>query len=118
METTLIVIENDEDLKQAQDLVSQLMDSSNPLDLARLRAQAIILQAYEGRRFQTKPATVAEIIQYIMDQHDLTPAEMAPILGTRSRVSEVLNGHRPLSTSMIRRLRSTFHVSADALIPG
>jgi HTH-type transcriptional regulator/antitoxin HigA len=52
-----------------------------------------------------------------MEQHDLTPADMAPILGTRSRVSEVLSGKRPLSIAMIKRLRSTFRVSADALIP-
>ncbi len=116
MQTELIAIENDQDLAEAQALVSHLMDSDNPHDLARLRAQAILLQAYEAKRWPVPPATQANIIQYIMEQHDLTPADLAPVLGTRSRVSEVLNGRRPLSVSMIRRLRARFKISADALI--
>jgi HTH-type transcriptional regulator/antitoxin HigA len=117
MQTSVVTIETESDLKEAQALVSQLMDSTDPADRARLRAQAIILQDYEAKRWPIAPASVADIIQYLMEQHDLTQADMAPILGTRSRVSEVLNGRRPLSMSMIRKLRSTFHVSADALIP-
>jgi HTH-type transcriptional regulator/antitoxin HigA len=117
MHLNVILIESDDDLREARSLVSQLMDSEKPEDRARLRAQAILLQAYEARHFPVPSASVADIIQYIMDQHDLTPADMAPILGTRSRVSEVLNGRRPLSTSMIRRMRATFKISADLLIP-
>lgn len=117
MQANVIVIENENDLKEARDLVSRLMGSENPADRARLRAQAILLQEYEAKRWPVEPATATEIIQYLMEQHDLTPADMAPILGTRSRVSEVLNGRRPLSLSMIKRLRAAFHISADAFIP-
>jgi len=39
-----------------------------------------------------------------------------PLLGTASRVSEVLNGKRALSLTMVRRLRERFHVTADLLI--
>ena len=52
-----------------------------------------------------------------MDQHDLSRADMAPILGTPSRVSEVLRGKKGLSMAMVQRLRSRFRVPADALIP-
>ena len=41
---------------------------------------------------------------------------MAPILGTRSRVSEVLNGNRPLTFTMIRRLHSRLGLPAELLI--
>jgi len=117
MEATIIVIENDTDLRQAQNLAANLMDSDNPNDRARLRAQVQLIKVYEARHYPVPQASVAEIIQYLMEQHDLTPTDMAPILGTRSRVSEVLIGKRPLSIAMIKRLRSTFHVSADAFIP-
>jgi HTH-type transcriptional regulator/antitoxin HigA len=116
MQTNVIVIENENDLNEARELVSRLMGSDDPTDRARLRAQALMLQEYEAKRWPVEPASPAEIIQYLMEQHDLTPADMAPILGTRSRVSEVLNGRRPLNLSMIKRLRTTFHISADALI--
>jgi len=117
MEATLILIENEDDLQWAQDLVVRLMDSEDPADRSRLRAQVQLVKAYESRNYPVPMAPVADVIQYLMEQNDLTPADMAPILGTRSRVSEVLNGKRPLSISMVKRLRSTFHVSADALIP-
>jgi HTH-type transcriptional regulator/antitoxin HigA len=52
-----------------------------------------------------------------MDQHGLTRADMVPILGTPSRVSEVLQGKKGLSIAMVQRLRARFHVSADLLLP-
>jgi HTH-type transcriptional regulator/antitoxin HigA len=39
-----------------------------------------------------------------------------PLLGTASRVSEVLTGKRDLSMTMVRRLRERFHISADLLV--
>jgi HTH-type transcriptional regulator/antitoxin HigA len=51
-----------------------------------------------------------------MEQHDLAPADLAPILGTRSRVSEVLNGKRPLTLNMIRRLHRQLGIPAALLI--
>lgn len=52
-----------------------------------------------------------------MDQHGLTRADMAPILGTASRVSEVLRGKKQLSMAMVQRLRARLRVRADVLIP-
>jgi HTH-type transcriptional regulator/antitoxin HigA len=51
-----------------------------------------------------------------MDQHGLSRADLVPLLGTASRVSEVMNGKRELSMSMVRKLRERFHISADLLI--
>jgi HTH-type transcriptional regulator/antitoxin HigA len=42
---------------------------------------------------------------------------MVPILGTPSRVSEVLSGKKGLSLSMVQRLRARFRVPADLLLP-
>jgi HTH-type transcriptional regulator/antitoxin HigA len=52
-----------------------------------------------------------------MDQHGLSRADMVPILGTASRVSEVLRGKKELSMTMVQRLRARFGVSADVLLP-
>jgi HTH-type transcriptional regulator/antitoxin HigA len=51
-----------------------------------------------------------------MDQHNLSRADLVPLLGTASRVSEVLTGKRDLSMTMVRRLRERFNVSADLLV--
>ena len=60
---------------------------------------------------------VAEPLRHLMDQHDLTRADMVPILGTPSRVSEVLSGKKGLSMAMMQRLRVRFRVPADLLLP-
>lgn len=62
------------------------------------------------------PSTAA-IIRYLMDQHGVTRAQLVPILGTASRVSEVLRGKKGLSMAMMQRLRARFRVPAEVLLP-
>ena len=117
MDATLIVIDSDAELARARALVDRLWNSDEPADVARLQAQARLIAAYEESRWPRQPPTTAELIRHLMDQHDLTRADMVPILGTPSRVSEVLRGKKELSMSMVQRLRARFRVPADLLIP-
>ena len=117
MDATLILIDSDTELDRARALVDRLRDSSDPADLARLEAQARLIAAYEERKWPRRPPNTADIIRYLMDQHGLTRADMVPILGTPSRVSEVLRGKKTLSMAMVQRLRARFRVPADLLIP-
>lgn len=116
MKTEIILIQNERDLKAAHALVAALGQSRKPADVARLRAQALLLQAHESARWPVRPVAPADLIRYAMDQHGLSAADMAPILGTRSRVSEVLNGKRPLTLAMVRRLHERLGIPADLLI--
>ena len=101
----------------ARALVDRLWDSENPADIVRLQAQARLIAAYEESKWPRRRPTTAELIRHLMDQHELTRAEMIPLLGTPSRVSEVLRGKKELSLAMVQRLRARFGVSADVLIP-
>ncbi|MGZ4986144.1 MAG: helix-turn-helix domain-containing protein, partial [Chthoniobacterales bacterium] len=60
---------------------------------------------------------VADLIRHLMDQHGLTRADLIPLLGTPSRVSEVMRGKKGLSMAMVQRLRARFRVPADLLLP-
>ena len=62
-------------------------------------------------------ACVADLIRHLMDRHGLTRADLIPLLGTPSRVSEVLRGKKGLSMAMVQRLRARFRVPADLLLP-
>src|ERR1700741_2373979 len=112
MDATLIVIDSDAELLRARNLVDRLMSSSNPADVARLAAQARLIAAYEESKWPRRTPRTSEIIRYLMDQHGLSSADMVPILGTESRVSEVLRGKKGLSMTMIQRLRARFRVPA------
>jgi HTH-type transcriptional regulator/antitoxin HigA len=116
MRATLFIIQNDADHAQAKALVEKLMGSNKPADQARMTAQARLIEAYERARWPRRTPTLPELLNYLMDQHGLTRADLVPLLGTASRVSEVLNGKRELSMTMVRKLRERFHISADLLI--
>jgi HTH-type transcriptional regulator/antitoxin HigA len=117
MDATLIVIDSDAELARARALVDRLMASDDPADLARLQAQARLIAAYEETRWPRRRPSTADMIRYLMDQHGLTRADLVPILGTPSRVSEVLRGKKGLSMTMVQRLRARFRVPADVLLP-
>ena len=92
MDATLILIDSDAELARARALVDRLWQSDEPADIARLQAQARLIAAYEEGKWPRRPPSTADLIRHLMDQHGLTRADMVPILGTPSRVSEVLQG--------------------------
>ena len=55
-------------------------------------------------------------IRFRMAQQGLTNKDLGPFLGSRSRVSEVLSGHRSLSLKMIRALVCGLRIPADVLL--
>jgi HTH-type transcriptional regulator/antitoxin HigA len=116
MKATLIIIQNEADHLTAKTLVSKLMRSSEADDRARMVAQARLIEAYERTRWPRKAPPLPDLLTYLMEQHDLTRADLVPLLGTASRVSEVMSGKRELSMTMVKRLRERFHVPADLLI--
>ena len=116
MKATLFVIENDADHAQAKALIEKLMGSSDPADQARMTAQARLIEANENARWPRRAPSLPDLLTYLMDQHGLSRADLVPLLGTPSRVSEVLTGKRELNMSMVRKLRDRFHISADLLI--
>jgi len=116
VKATLIVIQNDAEHAEAKTRVENLMGSRDPGDWARMTAQARLIEAYERVRWPRHAPSLPDLLKYLMDQHGLIRADLVPLLGTASRVSEVLNGKRELSMSMVRKLRERFHISADLLI--
>jgi HTH-type transcriptional regulator / antitoxin HigA len=94
MDATIILIDSDAELARVHALVNRLWNSIDPADTARLEAQARLIAAYEERKWPRRRPSIADLIRHLMDQHGLTRADMVPILGTPSRVSEVLRGKR------------------------
>jgi HTH-type transcriptional regulator/antitoxin HigA len=117
MDATLILIDSEAELARARALVDRLWDSKDRADIAKLVAQAHLIAAYEEEKWPRRPPSIADLIRHLMDQHDLTRADLVPILGTPSRVSEILRGKKGLSMAMLQRLRALFRVPAEVLLP-
>lgn len=82
----------------------------------RLDVLATLIDAYEVRNFPIDPPDPIDAIRFRMEQQGLTRKDLEPMIGSRTRVSEVLNRKRGLSIEMIRRLRAGLGISADVLV--
>jgi HTH-type transcriptional regulator / antitoxin HigA len=77
---------------------------------------ATLIDSYERVHYPMDLPDPIEAIKFRMSQQKLTRKQLEPMIGTRTRVSEVLNRRRSLSIAMIRRLHSTLGISAEVLI--
>src|SRR5437773_9246884 len=82
----------------------------------RLDVLATLIDAYEAEHYPMDPPDPVEAIKFRMEQQGLTRRHLEGILGTRTRVAEVLNRRRGLSINMIRRLHERLGISAEVLI--
>jgi HTH-type transcriptional regulator / antitoxin HigA len=82
----------------------------------RLDLLATLIDAYEAEHEPLDPPDPIEAIKFRMEQQGLARKDLEHILGTRTRVSEILNRKRGLSIGMIRRLHAELGISADVLI--
>ena len=62
------------------------------------------------------PPDPIEAILFRMEQQGLTRKDLEHIIGTRTRIAEVLSRKRSLSIGMIRRLHDRLGISAEVLI--
>ena len=82
----------------------------------RLDILATLIDAYETEHYPMDPPDPIEAIKFRMEQQGLTRKDLEPLIGTRTRVAEVLNRRRNLSIGMIRRLHQRLGISAEVLI--
>ena len=82
----------------------------------RLDILATLVDAYENEYYPMDQPDPIEAIKFRMEQQGLTRKDLEGILGSRTRVAEVLNRRRGLSMNMIRRLHAKLGIPAEVLI--
>ena len=82
----------------------------------RLDVLATLVAAYEEKRFPMDPPEPLDAIRFRLEQQGLDSRALVGIIGSRSRVYEVMQGKRGLSLEMIRRLHQRFGIPTDVLI--
>jgi HTH-type transcriptional regulator / antitoxin HigA len=107
--------EYDELLAEFRLLVMQDPAANTP-EGDRLALLGLLLQEYEARNFTLGPTDAVDAIVFRMEQMGLKRKDLIPYLGSRSKVSEVLNRKRPLSLTMIRALHAGLDIPLETLI--
>jgi HTH-type transcriptional regulator / antitoxin HigA len=82
----------------------------------RLDVLATRTEAYEREHFPIDPPDPIEAIRFRLEQEGLDSHALVGVIGSRSRVYEVMERRRALSLTMIRRLRQRFGIPAEILI--
>jgi HTH-type transcriptional regulator/antitoxin HigA len=82
----------------------------------QLEVLATLIDAYEAKHHAMDAPDPIEAIIFRMEQQGLTRKDLEDIIGTRTRIAEVLNRKRSLSIAMIRRLHDRLGISAEVLI--
>ena len=77
---------------------------------------ATLIDAYETKTYPWTLPDPIEAIKFRMEQQGLTRKTLEEMIGTRTRVAEVLNRKRGLSIAMIRRLHDGLGIPAEVLI--
>ena len=110
---------NENEYEKMLAFVDELMEVSRHkkdeqvTSLLNLIAQNI--EAYESRHYTTLKISPVEMLEFLMNEHDLSQSDL-PEIGSQSLVSKILNGERHLTTDHIKKLSARFGVSPSVFI--
>lgn len=117
MATEMKPIRTEADYEGALEEVAALWGAaSNTPTGDRLDVLATLIDVYEAKHHAMDPPDPVEAIKFRMEQQGMTRKDLEDIIGTRTRIAEVLNRKRSLSIGMIRRLHDQLGISAEILI--
>ncbi len=110
-------INSEHDYAAALERIETLMDKNRSGEEDdEMDVLATLVEAYEDRHFPMDAPDPIEAIKFRMEQQGLSQGDLAPIFGSRAKVSEVLSGKRDLTLKMIRALHSHLGIPAEILI--
>ncbi|WP_313915328.1 helix-turn-helix domain-containing protein, partial [Tahibacter sp.] len=113
------VIKSGDDYESALNELERLIGEDPPIDSVpgdRLELLTVLVREYESRQFAFEPADAVDAIEFRMEEQGLRQKDLAPLLGGKNRVSEVLSRKRTLTLDMIRALHSGLGIPLRVLI--
>jgi len=114
---TIRLIENESQLKAAFARLEELFDAPKGTDEGEeAEILSILIQDYERRTIPDAELDPVQVIQFVMEQRGFTYTDLARVIGSPARASDIMNRRRRLTVQMIRRLHTEFGIPSDLLI--
>ena len=115
----ILTIRNEHEYDQAVQRMNELLDEiganeKHPL-YSLLDTLGTLIHAYEEDHYSIPASNGAEMLRYLLDEHNLTQADL-PEIGSQGVVSEILSGKRELNVRQIRALAHRFKVSTAVFV--
>ena len=109
-------IRNDQEYETALAEIDRTFDAlPGTEDGDRLDILITLVEAYEEKHYAIPLPDPIEAIHFHMERLGYSRKELEPFIGSRARVSEILNKKRPLTLSMIRKLHKGMGISMEVL---
>ena len=82
----------------------------------RFELLGLVLHDYEEEHWPIGRVAAVEILKFSMEQNDRSQADLAALLGSRSRASEILTGKRDLTLDQIRKINKAWRIPTSLLV--
>lgn len=102
-------------LHEAEHLIA-LDPETRTQEADRLELLTLLIEDFEKRSFPFDVVDPVDAIKFRMAEQGLRQKDLAPLLGSKSRVSEVLSRKRSLTVQMVRNLVAGLGIAAEILI--
>ena len=114
---TIKPIKTKKDYQQALNRLEIIFDAKKgTVEGDELEVLGILIDKYENERFPIGFPDPIEAIKFRMEQMGYNQADLAKVVGLKSRASEILSKKRKLSLDMIRQLHDRLNIPTDVLI--
>jgi HTH-type transcriptional regulator/antitoxin HigA len=91
-------------------------DRLSPEEAALLDLLVDLIHNFEAKAYPVPRSAPHESLEFLLEQRNLKPSDLWPVIGSKSRVSEILAGKRSISKEQAKKLAEFFHVGAGLFI--
>ncbi|MDR2205577.1 MAG: transcriptional regulator [Flavobacteriaceae bacterium] len=110
-------IKTDEQYYKALERLEKIFDvPENSPEGEEAEILSLLIENFENEYFKIEAPDPIEAIRIRMEEMDLKQKDLVPIIGSKSKTSEVLNRKKKLTVEMIRNLAEKLNISANVLI--
>lgn len=111
------LIKTEADYNSALARIDVLFDSKpGSKDFDEVELLMALVELYEDQHYKIVAPDPIEAIKFRMEQMNMKRVDLAKYLGTRARVTEILNKQRSLTLAMIKKLHKEFGIPAESLL--
>jgi HTH-type transcriptional regulator/antitoxin HigA len=114
------VIETEDEYRRMLARFEHLMDKDDaalsPEEGRLLKLLAMLLEEYEDRNIPLPRFGPDKMLRHLLAEKELKPSDLWPVIGSKSRVSEIMAGNRSISKSQAKKLAVFFHVPVELFI--
>jgi len=111
------IIKTEKEYEKALKEIDNLLDAKeNSSEAEKLDILSMLVEDYENKHYKIEAPDPIEAINFRVEQLGLSRKDLEKSIGSRSKVSEILNKRRLLTLSMIRKLHKNLNIPADILI--